>query len=78
VSGETDDDVEELLQRYDIDDLDIAEEELWMVEAPVLPEPDTPEEAEEGKVGLLFYIILVLCNCSNTLSKSVRDSVPLN
>ncbi|XP_060585232.1 uncharacterized protein LOC132741152, partial [Ruditapes philippinarum] len=52
VSGETDDDVDELLQRYDIDDLDIAEEELWMVEAPVLPGCDTPEEAEEeGEVS---------------------------
>ena len=34
------DTIVELLQRYNADQLQIAEEELWVVEAPIMPEPE--------------------------------------
>ena len=40
VNNTADDTVNELLQRYNADQLQIPEEELWAVEAPVIPEPE--------------------------------------
>ena len=34
------DTIVELLQRYNADQLQIPEEELWVVEAPIMPEPE--------------------------------------
>ncbi|XP_045191511.2 uncharacterized protein LOC123548375 [Mercenaria mercenaria] len=50
VSGETDDTVDELLERHGADGIEVTEEEQWMVEAPILPEPDLPEEAEQEEI----------------------------
>ena len=62
VNNTADDTVTELLQRYNADQLQIPDDELWAVEAPVIPEP----EPEPGMLKYFFFLkIAKLCNQQN-------------
>lgn len=54
ISGGTDETVEGLLQRYDVDVSDIPDENTWSVEPPFVPEPEILEP-EPG-----MYVVLLL------------------
>ena len=58
----------ELLQRYNADQLHIPDDELWAVEAPVIPEP-------EPEPGMLKFVLFFSQKLLNFVKRITDDTV---